>query len=406
MRSGVFDFLLLLVAALSASGCSSHAGAATQPAKLRVPNGFLIETIASVPAARELIALPNGSLIVGTLGRDVYLVPDAEGRVADPRVFATLDDDIAAGIAFAPSRSEIYVATTNHVWSIAYHGEAKAPNARPIADVRTGPVVPGTDGDIHSTTSVAYAGGRLYAAAGSSCNATMDGGKSPCTEVDPTRAAVSVMDPDGSRLNQRAKRIRNAIALAVNPATGSLWVGGAGQDDLPFGHPYEFLDDLSAHRGDADYGWPQCEEDRHVYWSGYDCSATVEPLVELPAYSTIIGATFYPKEERGTYAFPSQYRGGLFVAVHGSWHRDPQGCFAAPPRVVFVPMDGDRPVKPVDWQNPNAQWTDFISGFQRGCRTRIGRATGIAVGPKGSLFVADDASGKIYRIRPLHSDRS
>jgi len=406
MRSGVFDFLLLLVAALAASGCSSHARAATQPASLRVPNGFLIETIASVPAARELVALPNGSLIVGTLGRDVYLVPDAEGRVADPRVFATLDDDNAAGIAFAPSRSEIYVATSNQVWSIAYHGEAKARNARSIADVRTGSVVPGTDGDIHTTTSVAYAGDRLYVAAGSSCNATMDGGKSPCTEVDPTRAAVSVMDPDGSRLSQRAKRIRNAIALAVNPATGSLWVGGAGQDDLPFGHPYEFLDDLSAHRGDADYGWPQCEEDRHVYWSGYDCSATVEPLVELPAYSTIIGATFYPKEERGTYAFPSQYRGGLFVAVHGSWHRDPQGCFAAPPRVAFVPMDGDRPVKPVDWQNPNTQWTDFISGFQSGCRTRIGRATGIAVGPKGSLFVADDASGKIYRIRPLRSDRS
>jgi len=406
MRPGVFDFLLLVAAALAASGCSSHARAATQPAKLRVPNGFLIETIASVPAARELVALPNGSLIVGTLGRDVYLVPDAEGRVADPRVFATLDDDNAAGIAFAPSRSEIYVATSNHVWSIAYQGEAKARSARPIAEVRTGPVVPGTDGDIHTTTSVAYAGGRLYAAAGSSCNATMDGGKSPCTEVDPTRAAVSVMDPDGSGLTQRAKRIRNAIALAVNPTTGSLWVGGAGQDDLPFGHPYEFLDDLSAHRGDADYGWPQCEEDRHVYWPGYSCSATVEPLVELPAYSTIIGATFYPKNEGGTYAFPSQYRGGLFVAVHGSWHTDDKGCFAAPPRVVFVPMDGDRPVKPVDWQNPNAQWTDFISGFQSGCRTRIGRATGIAVGPKGSLFVADDASGKIYRIRPLHSERS
>jgi glucose/arabinose dehydrogenase len=406
MRSGVFDFLLLLGTAIVLSNCSSHARAATQPANLRVPNGFLIETIASVPAVRELVALPNGSLIVGTLGRDVYLIPDAEGRVANPQVFATLDDDEAAGIAFVPSRSEIYVATTNHVWSIAYHGEANARNAHPIADVRTGSVVPGTDGDIHTTTSVAYTGGRLYAAAGSSCNATEDGGKSPCTEVDPTRAAVSVMNPDGSGLTQRAKRIRNAIALAVNQTTGSLWVGGAGQDDLPFGHPYEFLDDLSAHTGDADYGWPQCEENRHAYSSGSDCSATVEPLVEFPAYSTIIGATFYPKREAGAYAFPSPYRGGLFVAVHGSWHTDTEGCFAAPPRVVFVPMDGDRPVKPVDWQNPNAQWTDFISGFQSGCRARIGRATGIAVGPKGSLFVADDASGKIYRVRPTHPGRS
>jgi len=406
MHSGVFDLLLVVVAAIIVSSCASHARAATQTASLRVPSGFLIETIASVPAARELAALPNGSLIVGTLGRDVYLVPDAEGRVGSAQVFATLDDDLAAGVAFAPSGSEIYVATTNHVWAIAYRGEAKARNVRRIADVRTGSIVPGTDGDIHTTTSVAYAGGHLYAAAGSSCNATVDGGKSPCTEVDPTRAAISVMNLDGSGLTQRAKRIRNAIALTVNQETGSLWIGGAGQDDLPFGHPYEFLDNLSAHLGDADYGWPECEENRHAYWSGYDCSATVEPVVELPAYSTIIGATFYPEHQSGAYAFPARYHGGLFAAVHGSWHRDAGGCFAAPPRVVFVPMDGDRPVKPVDWQNPNAQWTDFISGFQSGCSTRIGRPTGIAVGPKGSLFVADDGSGEIYRIRPLHPDRS
>jgi glucose/arabinose dehydrogenase len=212
------------------------------------------------------------------------------------------------------------------------------------------------------------------------------------------------MNPDGSDFTQRARRIRNAIALAINPETGSLWVGDAGQDDLPAGHPYEFLDNLSAHRGDADYGWPQCEEDRHAYWSRYDCSATVEPLVELPAYSTIIGATFYPKLARGAYLFPSRYRGGLFAAVHGSWHKGTDGCFAAPPRVVFVPMDGDLPVKPVNWQNPNAQWTDFISDFQTGCLSRVGRATGIAVGTQGSLFVADDAAGKIYRIRPRHSE--
>lgn len=410
MRSGVFYFFLLVSVVIAADSCSPRArAAATRPADsagLRVPNGFLIETIASIPAARELVALPDGSLIVGTLRHDVYVVPDAEGPAVSPRVLATLDDDRAAGIAFSTSRSEIYVATTNHIWVLEYPAKANAPNVRRIADVRAGAIAPETDGDVHMTTSIAYSGGHLYASAGSSCNATVDGGKSPCTEVDPTRAAVSVMNPDGSGFRQRAKRIRNAIALAVNPATGSLWVGDAGQDDLPFGHPYEFLDNLSAHPGDADYGWPECEENHHAYWPGYDCSATVEPLVELPAYSTIIGATFYPKPERGAYAFPSQYRGGLFAAVHGSWHRTADGCFAAPPRVVFVPMGGDLPVKPVDWQNPNAQWTDFVSGFQTGCQTRAGRPTGIAVGTEGSLFVADDAAGKIYRIRPLPSEHN
>lgn len=409
MRSGVFAFAVLVAAAILASGCSAHARAAATepftPANIRVPHGFSIETIAFIPSARELAALPDGSLIVGTLGRDVYVLPGAEGRAGNPAVFAAFDDARAAGVAFSSSRSEIYVATMHHVWAIAYHGETRASDVRRIADVRSGATAPGSDGDDHTTTSIAYAGGSLYVAAGSSCNATIDDGKSPCTEVDPTRAAISVMNPDGSGFVQRAKRIRNAIALAVNPESESVWVGDAGQDDLPFGHPYEFLDDLSLHRGDADYGWPECEEDRHAYWPGYDCSATIEPLVELPAYSTIIGATFYPAYERGAYAFPPQYGGGLFAAAHGSWHRDANGCYAAAPGVVFVPMNGDRPVKSVDWQNPSTQWTDFVSGFQTGCRTRIGRPTGIAVGPKGSLFVADDLSGAIYRIRPLQRER-
>jgi glucose/arabinose dehydrogenase len=63
-------------------------------------------------------------------------------------------------------------------------------------------------------------------------------------------------------------------------------------------------------------------------------------------------------------------------------------------------MLGDRPVKSVDWTNPDTQWTDFVTGFQTGCTARIGRATGVAVGPAGSLFVADDAAGAIYRVRP------
>jgi len=393
MRATGVKLALVLFPALLVA-CS--AGAATS---LTVPSGFEVETIARIPEARELVALPNGDLLVGTLGRDVYLLPAAEGKPGAPVIFASLDDARAAGVAFAPGIAEIFVGTMHGVWAIPYHAERGASRVTRIAEVRAGPVAPGTDGDIHTTTSVAYANGYVYAAAGSSCNATMDDGRSPCAEVDPTRAAVSVMKNDGSGLRQRAKRIRNAIALAVNPEDGSVWVGDAGQDDLPFGHPYEFLDDLSAHSGDADYGWPECEENRHAYVAGADCAGTVAPLVELPAYSTVIGAAFYPVQKAGPYAFPAKYRGGLFAAVHGSWHTA-DGCFAEPPRVVFVPLRGNVPARPVDWSNPTTQWTDFLTGFQQGCRSRGGRATGVAVGPQGSLFVADDFAGAIYRIRP------
>jgi glucose/arabinose dehydrogenase len=386
MRAALFLAAIALLAAVRAAG------------DLHVRDGFQIDAIAAVPGARELAPLPDGSLLVGTRGPDVYIVGDAEGYPGEPQVFAHLDDDLAAGVAYAADRREIYIGTEHHVWSIPYRGDRKPPAIRKIADVRTGPPAPGTDGDDHRSTSVAYANGVLYISAGSSCNATMADGK-PCVEVDPTRAAVSVAKPDGSDFKQRAKRIRNAVALTVNPQSGSVWVGDAGQDDLPFGHPYEFLDDLSLHSGDADYGWPECEENRHAYVRGADCSKTIEPLAVLPAYSTITGAVFYPVAQKGRYAFPAPYRGGLFVAAHGSWHRGSGGCNAEPPRVVFFAMHGDRPARAVDWQNAAAQWSDFVTGFQSGCGDRVGRPTGLAVGSQGSLFIGDDDAGVIYRVR-------
>ncbi len=375
------------------------------PAGLRVYGGFAIETIAQVPHARELAALPDGDLIVGTGSSDVYIVPDAEaaGAAGAPQVFAQLPDGGAAGVAFAQDRCTLLFGTTNGVWSTPYgSGDLAAQKVAEIAKVRTGPEAPGTDGDVHVSTSVAYWKGIVYVSVGSSCNAYEDRGTKPCTEVDPTRAAISQMHLDGSNFTQRAHKMRNGIAIAIDPATGALWAGGAGQDALPFGHPYEYLDDVSAHAGNPSYGWPQCEEDHVVYWPGSNCASQTVPRVELPAYSTIIGDVFYPLAPSGPYAFPARFRGDLFAAAHGSWHQR-HGIYAAKPRVVFVPMHGDAPVKPVDWSDPTTQWQTFVGGFQPEGLTRIGRPTGIAVGAKGSLFVADDVNGVIYRVRPIAS---
>jgi glucose/arabinose dehydrogenase len=68
--------------------------------------------------------------------------------------------------------------------------------------------------------------------------------------------------------------------------------------------------------------------------------------------------------------------------------------------VVFVALSGDRPKTPVAWNDPSVQWQQFVGGFQLESGERIGRPTGVAVGPEGSLFVADDKAGAIYRIRP------
>jgi glucose/arabinose dehydrogenase len=389
--------------------------------RLYFPNGtFYGNTIAQMSAPRELVALPNGDLLAGTTttsqsgSSTVELVPDADatGSPGAPVAFATIADHEAQGLAYSPVSGSIYVATTNGVWEIPYHTGDRVASAAPvkIVSVRTGSIAPNSDGDVHTTTSVTVSGNFLYIGVGSSCNR--------CTEVDPTRAVVLRTDLSGNGLTTVATRFRNPIALAVNPATGVLWAGGAGQDCLEptiatscaaqnnayeNGHPFEFIDPVTTHAAPADYGWPDCEEDHTSYVSpAADCSGQIAPAVTAPAYSTIIGATFYPAGANGAFAFPSTYGGGLFMTFHGSWHENANGVPISTPNLVFVPLSGDAPVVAMNWtaMDPSSQWSAFVEGWQDPAGTRYGRPTGLAVGPLGSLFVADDMNGAIYRIRP------
>jgi glucose/arabinose dehydrogenase len=355
------------------------AGAQSTP--LTVPDGFTIERIATVPHARELAAAPNGDLFVGTETPTVYVVTDAQGA-AHAKPFVTLDDGPVAGVTIDGER--MYLGSQFGVWELPYRSGDREPRAQPrkIASVRTS----GAQSD-HVTTTVAVAGDALYASVGSSCNNCQP-------ELDDTRATIQRMDLDGSGMTPRARHIRNAIALATNPETQTLWAGVAGQDELPHGHPYEIFDAVTLHPGVADYGWPYCYEDRRAV-AGHDCANAAVARVVFPAYETPIGAVFYPQHPTGAHAFPERYRGGAFVAMHGSWHQPP-----VPPRVAFVPMDGDTPRTPVDWSDPTKQWSEFVGGFQAAGGRRIARATGVTVGHDGSLFVSDDATGGIYRIRP------
>jgi glucose/arabinose dehydrogenase len=398
MRPYPFAALVLLMLAACGGGSSvqsdgSASSGAPPPANsaLSLTGGFTASEIARVSGARDLAFTPSGDLLVGTSGSTVAIVPDADsaGSAGAPQTFVSLPDSPAAGIAVGPDA--VYVGTQFGVYKLAYTAGDRVAKAAPqkIASFRTGAA------GGHSTTSVAFAAETLYASVGSSCNA--------CVETDPTRARVFRMGPNGENLTPIAMRIRNALALAINPATGTLWAGVAGQDSLPQGHPYEYFDPVTLHAPVADYGWPVCEENRHAYTAGADCSNTIVPAVEFPAYSTLIGAAFYPVHASGPYAFPALFRGGAFVAAHGSWHTDASGKRIVGPHVAFVALNGDTPAKPVSWTDPTAQWNEFFSGFQDASGNRIGTPVGIAVGPNGSLFIADDSAGKIYRIRPSTS---
>jgi glucose/arabinose dehydrogenase len=352
-------------------------------APLAVPAGFEAVVIAHIPKARELAALPNGDLLVGTAGSDVMIVPNADGPDgADaPSVFAHIDDRQAAGVTFA--ENTVFVGSEFGVWRLPYTAGARAAKPQQIAKVRTS----GVQSD-HVTTSVAVSKGIVYASVGSSCNNCQP-------ELDATRATIQMMKPDGSDLHPKAIHIRNAIALTTNPNTGTVWAGVAGQDELAHGHPYEMFDPFSTREGELDYGWPVCYEDHRPVSPGTNCAKQTVARVVMPAYMTPIGAAIYPKAISGPYAFPEKYRGGAFVGFHGSWHLP-----HIAPRVVFVPLNGDEPAKPVNWNDPTTQWSDFFTGFSQDGGAHFARVTGVAVSSKGTLYVADDAAGVVYRIRP------
>ena len=236
---------------------------------LRVPSGFLVSKIATVGGARELAALPNGDLIVGTSGTTVAIVPNAEsaGAAGAAATFASINDAPANGVAYGSGY--VFVATQHGVYRIPYTSGAQSGTPQQIASVRTGSVAPNSDGDVHKTSSVAVSGSALFVGVGSSCNA--------CAETDPTRATVQRMGLDGSGMTTQARRWRNPIALATDPSSGAVWAGGAGQDNLPSGHPYEFMDGVSARPAGSDYGWPSCEENRVAYASGANCANVVVP---------------------------------------------------------------------------------------------------------------------------------
>jgi len=115
------------------------------------------------------------------------------------------------------------------------------------------------------------------------------------------------------------------------------------------------------------------------------CAEKEDPVIAFPGHWGPNDIEFYTGDE-----FPERYRGGAFIAFHGSWNRDPepQGGY----NVVFVP-----------WEDGafSGDWEVFASGFAGADVSPRGathRPTGVATGPDGSLYIADDRGGTIWKI--------
>lgn len=414
----------VLVAAVVLAACSSNApvletggrvaaapsaSCAPDNAGLTLPAGFCATVFAdSLRAPRHLAVAANGDVFVALL-RDsnasavVLRDSDGDGR-ADMRV--PFGRGAASGIAITPQH--VFVALHDGVVRYALAG---GPPANPDT------VVWGlVNRRQHASKSIALgAGNALYINVGAPSNSCQAAdrqpgsqGRDPCPILD---SAGGIWRFDATRTGQRyadgrrfATGLRNMVALTWDEGGRALFGLSHGRDDLARLFPNLYTVEQNAEKPaeeffkleeNGDYGWPYCYYDNDLRQKllspeyGGDgrstgrCASVGQPIAGYPAHWAPNAVAIY----RGN-RFPAEYRGGAFIAFHGSWNRAPlpqQGY-----NVVFQPMRDGR---------PSGAHIVFADGFRGAGPQAAHRPTGLAVGPDGSLYVSDDAGGTIYRIQ-------
>ncbi len=410
--------------ALAAALCalpSTNAQAQTAPAcakdnaGLKLPPGFCAVIFAEdVPRARHIAVAPNGDVFVamrnsrGQRNGGLMSLRDTtgDGR-ADMRVrFAE-----TGGIGIALRGRYLWFGTDDAILRYSLPEGNLLPHTNVDTIVRDLP----TGG--HATKPIALGrGNELYVNIGSRTNSCQQAdrqesspGHDPCTELE-SRAGVWRFD--ANKKNQRqtpegrfATGLRNVNALHFG-ADGHLYGAQHGRDML--GSNWGFSEEQNAekpseilvriHSGD-DYGWPYCYYDQdlksHVMAPEYGgdgrtvgerCAGIKQPLAAFPGHWGPNALVMYTGTQ-----FPAKYRGGFFIAFHGSWNRAPLP--QAGYNVAFVPMNN----------GVAGAYEIFADGFAdretvRQPNDAEHRPAGLAVGTDGSLYVADDTGNRIYRI--------
>ncbi len=236
-------------------------------------------------------------------------------------------------------------------------------------------------------------------------------GVDPCPELSTSGGIWSFkMDHthqtlgNGTRI---ATGLHNAVALGVRPSDSSVIAVSHGRDGLHEGWPSFYSDAAAAEAAGeelvrvasshADFGWPYCyydylkEERKLAPEYGGDGNATstrcdhlIQPLVAFPAHWSPMSILFYSGA-----MFPPEYRGGAFIAFHGSMYRRP------------LPEEGYQVVF-LHFRNGQATtYSTFASGFAGDVQSPTGathRPVGLAQGPDGAVYLTDDKGGRIWKI--------
>lgn len=334
---------------------------------------------------RELRAAPNGDVFLAESNKGeikVYRGVTKDGKPEQESTFAT-GLHRPFGIAFYPVGSDpqwVYIGDTDSIKRFPYHnGDLKATGAMQTIVPEIFPGAVHARG--HWTRNVAFSpdSKKMYVSVGSLSN--VDDSDEQKTEFH--RANILEYNPDGSGMRVFASGIRNPVGLMFNPKTGELWTATNERDGLGDNLPPDYTTHVQE---GGFYGWPWYymggHQDPRLKDSHPDLRAKmITPDVLIQPHSAPLGFSFYNGKQ-----FPSEYAGDEFLALHGSWNREPRTGY----EVVRVPLHQEG--------KANGDYEDFLTGFVTDDGKVWGRPVGIAVAKDGSLLVSDDGSGSIWRV--------
>jgi glucose/arabinose dehydrogenase len=350
---------------------------------LTVPRGFRLSLFADGLTNPRRIAIAPGAtpekydvFVAESKANRIRVLRTRGGVKADEKFIFTEGLSQPYGLAFAPGW--LYVGNTDAIVRLPFKNGATRASGKPqfISQLTEGGY------NQHWTRNLIFSpdGRQLFVTVGSSCNT--------CEENDPQRAAISVMNPDGTQRRLFATGLRNPVGVAWQPGTHELWTVVNERDWLGDDTPPDYLTSV---QDGAFYGWPYAYTglDGNVVpdpnfgrRNSQKVKSTVAATVPVQAHSAALGVAFYPPNLKN--AFPSEYSGDAFLAYHGSWNRtQPTGA-----KIVRVDFQNGAPVA----------ISDFVIGFQKDGGNRSGRPVDVQIAPDGSILFSDDEGGKIWRV--------
>ena len=420
LKSILRSAFLILTPALLPNTAFSQFIVSRDNGGIELPDGFQALVVAdNIGEARQIAVRDNGDIYAALMNPiDLgYIVAmrdtDADGIMDVIKYFGELDSQCKS---LRLHEDYLYVGSTTQIVRFPLEKRKLLPTG-PYETVVSGFPTPLN----HRSKNITFDdAGYLYVSAGSPGDSCQEvdrtkgsPGKDPCDELD-RYAGVWMFPADTLGQKQMedgfhyATGIRNNVAFQWDPVKKALYGVQNGRDNLMqnWGELYDEREsaelpseEFQLIKPGSNFGWP------YTYYDHEQGSRVInpeyggdkmkrpepglydDPILTFPGHWAPVGLQFYNATQ-----FPEKYRGGAFVAFHGSWNRAPlpqQGY-----NVVFVPFKG---------QLPSGNYESFAEGF-KGAETLLTpnsasyRPTGLAVGPDGSLYLAEDQVGRIWKI--------